>query len=108
MPNLGPVGWDTLGLVLCLAISAYMDGLLRHFKGSLMEPMYSYYAISAGVFCVGFALKVGLDVSVSMPAAFTSLVWDPVVGLALALMLLGAREAVKFWRVSMARTPAAG
>ena len=103
MAYIGAFVWDGSAFVLCLVMSVYMRGLYRHFKASWLEKSYTYYTASAGVFCVAFAIRLGLDLFSISPDTFGASVSDPAIVLALALMLLGLRDTARFWGVSKAK-----
>ena len=103
MAYLGAFVWDSSAIVLCLVMTVYMRGLNRHYRASMHEKSYTYYTASAGVFCVAFAIRLGLDLFSISSDTLGASIWDPAIVLALALMLLGLRDTAKFWGVSKAR-----
>ena len=91
------LSWDGITLAVSLVAVFYLVDLRRTFRGGEMGSAFNYFVVAAAVFCVGFVLRLALDLISVTPESYGLSVRDPAIIIALVLVALGLRGLSKFW-----------
>ena len=93
--------WDVATLVVVLAGLVYVNNLRRAFKGGRYGREFRYYTAAAAVLGGGYAIRVVLDMLSISTTAYGLSVRDPALIISIGLLVLGLREATKFWQLNI-------
>jgi len=99
--NTVALAWDSATLIVILAGLVYVNGLRRAFKGGKYGREFRYYTAAAAVLGTGYAIRVVLDAMDVTTTAYGISVRDPPLIISIGLLVLGLREATKFWQLTI-------
>jgi len=99
--NTVALAWDVATLIVVLAGLVYVDSLRRAFKGGKYGKEFRYYTAAAIVLGAGYTLRVVFDILNVSATAYGLSVRDPALIISIGLLVLGLREATKFWQLNI-------
>jgi hypothetical protein len=99
--NTVALAWDGATLIVIIAGLVYVDNLRRAFRGGKYGREFRYYTAAAAVLGSGYAIRVILDALNVSTTSYGLSVRDPALIISIGLLVLGLREATKFWQLNI-------